>query len=417
MRCPMCRPRSTICRPRARTSNASRSWSRGSAETCARSISPSRPRSIPRSSRPFRKAGQSPASRATSRPSSRRSAAGRRLAARRRTQSVTHLIQELNARGLKVTLYPFVMMDIPAGNGLADPYTGTSSQPAYPWRGRITCDPAPGSWFAGRHRRGRDADRCVLRRRRSRRVGLSPHGAALRAACRGCGRRRCIPHRLGAARPHARALGERRLSGGHAAHRVGRRCEGDPRLGDDRHLWRRLDRVRRACGRSERERSALSARCVVGVIVDRRGRHRLLRAARGLARWRRASRQADRAVDLRTRLSRRQSARRRCLRLVLRRRCGARCANAHADHRRARQALGVSRQGYLELVEQPALRARRRRRAWRADGMDAAEQADLAHRDRLPGGRQGSEPAQRVSGSEVLGSQDCRISRPASATT
>ncbi|MEJ0076021.1 MAG: glycoside hydrolase/phage tail family protein [Alphaproteobacteria bacterium] len=59
-------------------------------------------------------------------------------------ESVTHLIETLRARGLKVTLYPFVMMDIPAGNGLSDPYTGTSSQPAYPWRGRITCDPAPG---------------------------------------------------------------------------------------------------------------------------------------------------------------------------------------------------------------------------------------------------------------------------------
>src|SRR4029079_7659402 len=53
-------------------------------------------------------------------------------------------IEALRARGLKVTLYPFVMMDIPAGNALADPYTGASSQPAYPWRGRITCDPAPG---------------------------------------------------------------------------------------------------------------------------------------------------------------------------------------------------------------------------------------------------------------------------------
>jgi hypothetical protein len=58
--------------------------------------------------------------------------------------SVTHLIQELRARGLKVTLYPFVMMDIPAGNAQNDPWTGASSQPAYPWRGRITCDPAPG---------------------------------------------------------------------------------------------------------------------------------------------------------------------------------------------------------------------------------------------------------------------------------
>src|SRR5690606_27032612 len=58
--------------------------------------------------------------------------------------SVRHLIAELKARGLQVTLYPFVMMDIPPDNGRADPWTGTASQPAYPWRGRITCDPAPG---------------------------------------------------------------------------------------------------------------------------------------------------------------------------------------------------------------------------------------------------------------------------------
>jgi hypothetical protein len=59
-------------------------------------------------------------------------------------QSVTHLIGALKARGLKVTLYPFVMMDIPAGNALTDPWSGAATQPAYPWRGRITCDPAPG---------------------------------------------------------------------------------------------------------------------------------------------------------------------------------------------------------------------------------------------------------------------------------
>lgn len=58
--------------------------------------------------------------------------------------SVLHLIAELKARGLKVTFYPFVMMDIPAGNTLPDPWSGAASQPAYPWRGRITCDPAPG---------------------------------------------------------------------------------------------------------------------------------------------------------------------------------------------------------------------------------------------------------------------------------
>src|SRR5262249_1163960 len=57
--------------------------------------------------------------------------------------SVTHLIAELKARGLKITLYPFLMMDVPAGNTLTNPYTGASPQPPYPWRGRITCDPAP----------------------------------------------------------------------------------------------------------------------------------------------------------------------------------------------------------------------------------------------------------------------------------
>jgi hypothetical protein len=59
--------------------------------------------------------------------------------------SVVHLIGELKARGLKITFYPFVVMDIPSGNALPDPWNAAaSSQPAYPWRGRITCDPAPG---------------------------------------------------------------------------------------------------------------------------------------------------------------------------------------------------------------------------------------------------------------------------------
>jgi hypothetical protein len=58
--------------------------------------------------------------------------------------SVVALIRALRDRGLKVTLYPFVMMDVPADNDLPDPWTGGDGQPAYPWRGRITCDPAPG---------------------------------------------------------------------------------------------------------------------------------------------------------------------------------------------------------------------------------------------------------------------------------
>lgn len=57
--------------------------------------------------------------------------------------SVLAAIADLKARGLKVTIYPFVLMDIPQGNGLGDPFGG-SEQAAYPWRGRITCSPAPG---------------------------------------------------------------------------------------------------------------------------------------------------------------------------------------------------------------------------------------------------------------------------------
>ena len=59
-------------------------------------------------------------------------------------RSIVHAIQDLHARGLKVGLTPFILMDIPAGNSLTNPYTGTAGQPVYPWRGRITCSPAPG---------------------------------------------------------------------------------------------------------------------------------------------------------------------------------------------------------------------------------------------------------------------------------
>lgn len=57
--------------------------------------------------------------------------------------SVVRAIKDLRARGYEVMLYPFLMGDIPPGNGLPDPY-GSSEQAALPWRGRITCHPAPG---------------------------------------------------------------------------------------------------------------------------------------------------------------------------------------------------------------------------------------------------------------------------------
>ena len=56
---------------------------------------------------------------------------------------VLRAIADLKARGLKVTYYPFVLMDVPPGNGLPDPYGG-AEQAAFPWRGRITLGVAPG---------------------------------------------------------------------------------------------------------------------------------------------------------------------------------------------------------------------------------------------------------------------------------
>jgi hypothetical protein len=56
--------------------------------------------------------------------------------------AVISAIQDLKARGYGVTFYPFIAMDVPEGNTLPNPYGGTG-QPAYPWRGRITCTPAP----------------------------------------------------------------------------------------------------------------------------------------------------------------------------------------------------------------------------------------------------------------------------------
>ena len=57
--------------------------------------------------------------------------------------SLIAAIRELKARGFTVSLYPFILMDIPSGNGLPDPYGG-AEQAAFPWRGRITCHPAAG---------------------------------------------------------------------------------------------------------------------------------------------------------------------------------------------------------------------------------------------------------------------------------
>ena len=59
-------------------------------------------------------------------------------------QSVVEGIQALNAKGMAVTFYPFLVMDQLDGNSLPDPWTGEAGQPHLPWRGRITTSLAPG---------------------------------------------------------------------------------------------------------------------------------------------------------------------------------------------------------------------------------------------------------------------------------
>ena len=64
--------------------------------------------------------------------------------------AVVQAIQEMKARGLRVTFYPFLLLDVPPGNTKPNPYSdnaASTGQPTFPWRGRITCSPAAG--YAG----------------------------------------------------------------------------------------------------------------------------------------------------------------------------------------------------------------------------------------------------------------------------
>jgi hypothetical protein len=58
--------------------------------------------------------------------------------------AVVEAIRALNDAGKAVMFYPFVLMDQLAGNALPDPYSDADTQPALPWRGRITTSKAAG---------------------------------------------------------------------------------------------------------------------------------------------------------------------------------------------------------------------------------------------------------------------------------
>jgi hypothetical protein len=60
--------------------------------------------------------------------------------------SVIEAIRAIRASGKEVMFYPFILMDQLDGNTLPDPWTAENSQPAMPWRGRITLEKAPGTW-------------------------------------------------------------------------------------------------------------------------------------------------------------------------------------------------------------------------------------------------------------------------------
>ena len=58
--------------------------------------------------------------------------------------AVLEAIAALKQAGKSVTFYPFILMEQLTSNTLPDPWTGAASQPALPWRGRITLSAAPG---------------------------------------------------------------------------------------------------------------------------------------------------------------------------------------------------------------------------------------------------------------------------------
>jgi hypothetical protein len=58
--------------------------------------------------------------------------------------AVVEAISDLKARGMEPVFYPELLMEQLAGNSLPDPWSGAVSQPATPWRGRVTTSLAPG---------------------------------------------------------------------------------------------------------------------------------------------------------------------------------------------------------------------------------------------------------------------------------
>ncbi len=336
-------------------------------------------------------------------------------------ESVVAAIRDLNERGLKVMFYPFVMMDMAHGNGLNDPYGG-DEQGAYPWRGRITASMAPGQ-PGSPDKTSEAADQMAAF------VGTAAPGdfaivgdTVVYAGPDEWCYRRLILH-------YAKLC---KAAGGVDAFLIGSELRGLTTLRSDANTYPFVDRLTispRTCARSSGRgegllrrrlervfrtspgrrlgRRLLPSRPALGARGHRLRRHRQLHAARRLARRQRPSR---------------------CGRVGLGRSAAYLRANiaggegfdwyyASGTHRDTQIRTPITDGAYGKpwvfrykdldgLVGEPALQPAGRRRGGKPDRVGAGGQADLVHRGRLPGGRQGRQPAQRLPRSEVVGERD-----------
>ena len=307
-------------------------------------------------------------------------------------RSVMDAIAEIKSRGLKVTLYPFVMMDVPEDNDLPDPY-GNPSQPAYPWRGRITCEPAPlVSGTADRTAEAREQVEDFCGNALPGQFYASADTINFSGSGGDWGYRRFILHNARLAQ----------AAGGVDAFLIGSELRGLTTLRDEDDEFPFVDALRSLAG-DVRGILGSSTKITYGADWseyfgyhpldgtgdvyfhldplwarrgDRRGGHRQLHAAVRLARCRLCGGQSRRICGtVRCGGHAGGGRRRRGFRLVLSDIRGAALARPFADHgRRFRQTLGLPRQGPEELVVAAALQPDRRRGGRRADGVGAREQ-------------------------------------------
>ena len=224
--------------------------------------------------------------------------------------AVVQAIQEMKARGLRVTFYPFILMDVPPGNTLPNPYSDNAAetgQPAFPWRGRITCSPAAG--FAGTVDKTATAASQVAAlfgAATPASFSVSGQSVSWTGPSGDWGLRRMVLHYahlcaaaggvdaflIGTEMPGLTTIrsGASHLSGGAGLSGPARGCALDPRVRHEDRLCRRLVGVLRAPAGRRQRRRVLPPRSALGRSGDRFRRHRQLHAALRLARRVRACR-------------------------------------------------------------------------------------------------------------------------------